>query len=84
MPQQRSNPETIAAAWSDYLARVIPADAPEIQRTECKRAFYAGAGIMFTLVCSAGDRGDQAGMNQLSALFKEVTDFVEIVQSEGK
>lgn len=33
----------IETAWQDYLAKVIPAGAGQIQITESRRAFYAGA-----------------------------------------
>ena len=31
------------AMWLEYASRVIPADAPWIQRQEMRRSFYAGA-----------------------------------------
>ncbi len=29
--------------WRTYTTQVIPNDAPEVQRIECRRAYYAGA-----------------------------------------
>jgi len=37
----------IADAWRDYEIQIVPLDAPEVQRTESRRAFYAGAIAMF-------------------------------------
>lgn len=36
-------PKLIEAAWLSYEKSVIPPDAPEVQRVESRRAFYAGA-----------------------------------------
>lgn len=47
----------IEEAWKDYEAKVIPADASEIQRTESRRAFYAGAVTVFGGVVG-GIKGD--------------------------
>jgi hypothetical protein len=33
----------IEIEWRQYIALAIPANAPDIQRTECKCAFFAGA-----------------------------------------
>lgn len=33
----------IAAYWADFAAKVIDADAPDVQRSESKQAFLAGA-----------------------------------------
>ncbi len=38
----------IADAWRDFEIKVIPLNAPDVQRTECRRAFYAGARTLLT------------------------------------
>lgn len=38
---------SLADEWASYAADVMPANAPEVQRVETRRAFYAGAGAMF-------------------------------------
>jgi hypothetical protein len=38
----------IERGWLHYRAMVIPADASEIQVTESRQAFFAGAAILFT------------------------------------
>ena len=37
----------IARAWSSYRTLVVPADAGEVQVEETRRAFYAGAAVIF-------------------------------------
>jgi hypothetical protein len=34
---------SVRKEWESYRRSVLPATAPEIQITECRRAFYAGA-----------------------------------------
>jgi hypothetical protein len=46
--------EQLEAGWADFASKVIPAGAPEVQRREMKRAFFAGAfasikGVILTL-----------------------------------
>jgi len=41
---------TVAGAWGSYAEQVMPADAGEVQTTECRRAFYGGAVAMFRLL----------------------------------
>jgi hypothetical protein len=36
----------IEEAWKSYEAKVVPASAPQVQRVESKRAFYAGAATL--------------------------------------
>lgn len=39
----------IIERWREFEARVMPKDAPEVQRTEMRRAFFAGfaEGLVF-------------------------------------
>jgi hypothetical protein len=43
-------------AWNSYRAQVIPADASPVQLTECKRAFFAGAGSVWSLYVAAAEK----------------------------
>jgi hypothetical protein len=43
----------MAVEWAQFANRVLPKNAPEVQRREMKRAFYAGAhAIVFRLISS--------------------------------
>lgn len=46
--------------WRTYDTFVVPRDAPEVQREECRRAFYAGAFAMFELMIAAAEHDDEA------------------------
>lgn len=68
--------ETLFSAWRSYLTTLIPADAPPIQREECRRAFYAGAVCMFSLTLKATEPKDETVCeDNLSALHKELEAF---------
>lgn len=46
----RNRPRRLAKEWDDYERRVLPIAAGEAQRTEMRRAFYAGAQAMMGVV----------------------------------
>lgn len=54
---------TIAEQWGVFEARVIPKDAPQVQRLEMKRAFYGGAAGLLSMMLKIADSGmsDEAG-----------------------
>lgn len=50
-----SNPKSsflVRALWDSYERAVVPKEAGLEQRTECRRAFYAGAGAVFAAIAS--------------------------------
>ena len=48
-------PLTIESMWNAYDAVVIPSRALEVQRKECKFAFYAGAHTVLSILVQIGD-----------------------------
>ena len=46
----------ILEAWNSYREQVIPRDAPAVQVTESKRAFFAGAGSVWSLYVAAAEK----------------------------
>lgn len=67
---------SLAEAWADYRAKVLPADAPPVQVDECRTAFYAGAGVTYQMLMAAAD-GDEAAMpERLSSLDREIHEFI--------
>lgn len=64
---------TVFAAWQSYAREVVPAEASTVQREECRRAFYAGAAAMLSLVFEAVDPHDEdEGENNLQQLEEEL------------
>lgn len=46
------NVSAIETAWQNYRLLVLPADASEVQVTECRRAFFGGAAVLFSALMS--------------------------------
>ncbi len=73
----------IEAAWKDYEAKVVPADAPPIQRQESRRAFYAGAQALMGEILgrfnSIADEVTQADIQFMDALNAELEGFKQAV-----
>jgi hypothetical protein len=73
---------TIGELWASYQAEVVPAAAPAVQREECKRAFYAGAQGMFSVVLEATVAEDEDVCEaRLEALVREMQDFLRLFKS---
>jgi len=73
--------KSVKGEWEDYRRNVIPADAPEVQLVECRRAFYAGAvSLMRTVMTAIGPEAEptdedvwrmQEIMDELRSYMKE-------------
>lgn len=72
----------IGEQWASYQLQVVPVEAPQVQREECKRAFYAGAQAMFSEVMTAvaSDNDDAIGA-ALIALEREMRDFLRLFKA---
>ena len=68
---------TIADQWAEFERRILPKNAPTVQRVETKRAFYAGAqAVLFVMVQIAdADASDEAGAAILEGLHDECRRF---------
>lgn len=67
----------IATEWASFERLILdPIQASPLQRLETRRAFYAGAAAMFTLVneATAGEH-EEVCMAQLSLLCEELDEF---------
>lgn len=47
--------ETVAECWESYRTEVMPKVVPEVQSTECRRAFYGGVGSILGLMSNLAD-----------------------------
>jgi hypothetical protein len=70
-----SSRELIGDAWRQYAEHIVPADAPEVQMIETRRAFYAGAiacfqGLMAML--DPGTEATEADLAKMDALDAEI------------
>jgi len=78
--------DTVDNAWYSYARNVIPNDAPEVQYTECRRAFHAGAWAVLQVVIGIGEDSSVSeadGCAILDRLERELKEFYRRVK-EGK
>lgn len=78
--------ETCAQQWESYVKGVMPKDAPEVQRTETRRAFYAGLFSMMNAMKRIGepDIPEEAGVEWLDDLDREIMLFYQDVKNGRK
>jgi hypothetical protein len=69
--------KTIAAEWREYNTTVLPSDAGAVQRRETRRAFYAGAHCMLTLIARITEAtpDENTGGMMIEALNQELQRF---------
>lgn len=74
---------TIQEQWNSFAQAAIPASAPAVQRSEMKRAFYAGAEAMMRIQYTIGgkDISEAAAMHILDGCQQETHDFARLVAS---
>lgn len=78
--------KVLDAAWRNFAERVIPADAPDIQRIECRRCFYAGAQALLTGIMVMLDPGTEptdADLSRMEGISAELERFGKDV-AEGR
>lgn len=80
MPEPKYN--TIAENWAHFLMVDMSPDAPEVQRHEMKRAFYAGAASIMSLVVQAAIKETQD--ERLIALTKLKDELIAHVAQNTK
>jgi hypothetical protein len=68
---------TVKEAWDSFAAMVLTPAHPEVQYTEMRRAFYAGAWGMLMGCSGIGDdsASEDAGVERLEAWRKELETF---------
>lgn len=65
---------TMFSEWQSYDRDIVPAGAPDIQREECRRAFYAGAWACFCAVLAATEpEHEDTCESNLQAIQDELT-----------
>lgn len=73
----------IADAWRDFEIQVVPLNAPDVQRTECRRAFYQGALSLFHGMVKMFDpdkEPTEADLKKMEAISAEIDQFLEDLQ----
>jgi hypothetical protein len=74
-----SRSKSLADAWQKYDREVLPEVAGEVQRSESRKAFYAGAVTLFGLMTSGFDDGEEmtaADEARMMAIRDEIEAFL--------
>jgi hypothetical protein len=68
----------IEKEWLDFEKRVMPKNAPAVQRQEMRRAFYAGVSSTLNIAFALGDDdvGEDEGAAVLESMRQECIEFV--------
>lgn len=74
----------IEKLWADFRRKVVPIAAPPVQVTEMRRAFYAGAGALFSELIRMLDPGTEpteADLRKMDAIAMELEQFFAEVKA---
>jgi hypothetical protein len=74
----------MAEQWDGFSRKVMPADAPQVQRQEMRRAFYAGAQAILHGVIAAFAPESEPTVEDLQImadLDNELSAFAELVKA---
>ncbi len=71
-------PKQLAEEWARFERLVLPENVPSIQRSEMRKAFYAGASSFFGILTRGADGNvtEEEDQALLSSLALEIRDFV--------
>lgn len=61
--------------WTTYRDRVVPKDAPSVQKTESRRAYYAGCQAVLELIDHLDDSNPLERLRALRSFRAEVEQF---------
>ena len=78
--------QVIAELWDSYMRAVLPANAPTVQRWECRRAFYAGCEGLLRAIMKALEAGEDAtdgDLRMMAGIEVELQKFARDVK-EGR
>lgn len=71
--------KAIEKGWKSYRTMVIPKDASAVQIEECRRAFYAGAAILWEGMMKALDPNDsdatEGDLSIMASIQAELDEF---------
>ena len=76
--------QLMAEEWDKFARGVLPAGCPAIQKTEMRRAFYAGAqSILFRVIQSFAPESEptDADLQIMENLHQELQDFAVLIKS---
>jgi len=63
-----SQRQIVAELWDSYVRKVMPPNAPTVQRWETRRAFYAGCESLLRAIMHAMEAGSDATDGDLAVM----------------
>ena len=77
--------QTIKAQWEEFKKATIPKEAGETQLQETRRAFYAGAKVLFDSFLSASENqlNDLDGAKIIEGYDNELHEFMSRIGKDG-
>lgn len=78
----KPNPQQIIRDfWEEYKSHAVPANAPEVQQVETRRAFYTGFTASMHLLQSLDDgMSDKEALELLQKVEDEITGFLTLIK----
>lgn len=70
----------IEQEWSDFAAKVLPKDAPAIQRQEMRRAFFAGFQLSLVGLSDLSERDEDRAVESLEDMHRQCREFAARVE----
>lgn len=74
--------KVVETAWLDYRTKIIPPNAPPIQVSESKKAFYAGAGTLLDSIMNIlgpGQEPTESDLLIMDGIAEELRQYVRDV-----
>lgn len=68
---------TIQEQWESFHSLVVPKNAPPVQVTEMRRAFYSGVEAMLRIQWALGDMSEDAAVAALEGVHDECRRFAD-------
>lgn len=68
----------IEGGWDSYRKMCVPADASDVQVSECRQAFFAGAAVLFStimVVLDPGTEPTEADLRRMGDVQAEIDGF---------
>lgn len=67
--------------WKHFEKSVLPKEAPDIQRQEMKRAFFAGFSLCLDIMCiEISELEEDDGVKEIQRLRAQIEGFTEAVR----
>lgn len=73
--------KTIAQAWNYFQSKVVSPSAPQIQKDEMRKAFFAGASSCFDLIMSFTEFPNAVSELKMTELHREFENYAKMLKA---